>query len=456
MINMKPFKPFVIHGIAKDISFEGKGVVSFTSGTLFCDSLFIDEEADIEVLYKRNGVYFGKIKKLYKLSKNRIEPKCKVCSACGGCQFQQYSYAAQLIYKQNKVKSALYRHLKKEIDVNKVIGMDNPYYYRNKIQMPIGKDKKNNIISGFYRSGTHDIIPIEKCYIEDEVSFNIIKVLKDLIKEFHYEPYDEDSGKGIFRHILIRSSKHYKEVMVTLVTNVDEFKGKNNFVKEYIKRCPNITSIIQNINTRKTNVILGEKERVLYGPAFIKDSILGINFLISSKSFFQVNPIQVEKLYQTAIEMADLKPNDRVLDAYSGIGTISLIVSKYVKEVVGIEIVKDAVKDANKNKKINNIDDVSFICGDAKEEIRKLNEDNIKFDVVFVDPPRKGLDKEFIDALLDVKPSKIIYISCEPETLARDIFLLTTKKYKINKVQPVDMFPMTYHVETVTSLILNK
>lgn len=445
---MASFKPFI--GKCIDISFEGKGVVKTLYGTCFVDGLFIDEEAEIEILYKRAGSFFGRVRRLIKKSPDRIQPLCGVCTACGGCQFQQLSYKAQLEYKTNKVKTSFKRyHL--VVDVLSCLGMEDPYHYRNKIQVPVGRDPHGHIVTGFYRSGTHKIIPVEHCYIESMKASKIVEVFKALLKEFHYEVYDEDSRTGLFRHILIRTSYHYDEVMVTLVTTIDSFKGKNNFVKEFIKRASSITTIVQNINSRDTNVILGEKERVLYGKGYIKDSILGVDFHISSKSFFQVNPIQVEKLYQKALDLASLDKSQNIFDAYSGIGTIGLIASKYVKSVLGVEVVKEAVKDAKKNAVLNNINNASFLLGDAGEELEKLASENIFFDTVFVDPPRKGVDERFISSLLKVKPKTIIYISCEPETLARDVAKLSSE-YNIKEVQPVDMFPMTFHVESVLRL----
>ena len=447
-LNYKPFK-----GICTDLSFEGKGVVKTLYGVCFVDGLFPGEEAEIEIEYKRAGSFFGKVRRLITKSPDRIQPLCGVCTACGGCQLQQLSYAAQLKYKRDKVANAFKRHLNKELDVLPTIGMDDPYHYRNKIQVPIGRDPHGHIVSGFYRSGTHKIIPIETCYIEDKRASKIIKVIKDLMKEFKYSPYDEDTRHGLIRHVLVRSSYHYEEIMVTIVTNADEFKGKNNFVKALLTRCPKIKCVVQNINTRDTNVILGEKERVLFGTGEIKDSILGVDFLISSKSFFQVNPVQVEKLYQTAIDFADLKKDDIVFDAYCGIGTIGLIASKKVKEVVGVEIVKEAIFDAKKNAKLNQIDNATFICNDASDAIQRFAEGKKIFDCVFVDPPRKGLDEKFVNSLLETKPKRIVYVSCEPETLARDVALLE-KEYEIKEIQPVDMFPMTHHVETVVNLCL--
>ena len=442
-----------VTGKCTDLSFEGKGVVKLSYGVVFVDGLFPGEEAEIEILYKRAGSYFGKVYRLITKSKDRIQPKCGVCTACGGCQLQQLSYQAQLEYKTNKVKEALRRHEIKGVDVLPCFGMENPYEYRNKVQVPLGRDPHGHIVSGFYRSGTHKIIPVEKCWIENIKAEKIISNIKKLMKDFHYAPYDEDTRTGIFRHILIRTSYHYNEVMVTLVTNQDEFRGKNNFVKELVKLNPEITSIIQNINTRDTNVILGEKERVLFGPQTIKDSILGVDFLISSKSFFQVNPIQVEKLYDFAINFGNLSKNEEIFDAYCGIGTISLCASKFVKKVTGVEIVKEAIIDAKKNAKINHIENAEFLLGDAGEVFEKLVSQKTKFSTVFVDPPRKGLDEKFINTLLQLEPEKVVYVSCVPETLARDLKLLE-KSYEIEKVQPVDMFPMTFHVETIVSLIL--
>lgn len=448
---MSEIKPFV--GKCIDLSFEGKGVVKTLYGVCFVDGLFPGEEAYIQINYKRAGSFFGKVTKLNKKSPDRIQPRCGVCTACGGCQFQQLAYPAQLEYKTNKVKDAFRRHLGKEFDVLPCIGMDDPYNYRNKIQVPIGRDPHGHIVTGFYRSGTHKIVPIDECHIEDKRAGLILKEIKSLIKQFRYEPYDEDTRRGIFRHILIRTSYHYDEIMVTLVTNADEFKGKNNFVKELIKRVPSIKTVVQNINTRDTNVILGERERILYGSGTIKDSILGVDFIISSKSFFQVNPIQVEKLYSKAIDAAKLSKDDVVFDAYCGIGTISLIASKQCKSVLGVEIVNEAIKDAIKNAKPNKIENTKFICGDAGDTLEKLANEDTHFDCVFVDPPRKGLDEKFINSLLRVKPKKLVYVSCDPETLARDINILSME-YKINSIQPVDMFPMTFHVESVVSLSL--
>lgn len=440
----------LIRGTCLDLSSEGKGVIKVGQETIFVDGLFIGEEADIEILYSRAGVSFGRVIKLHKLSKDRIEPRCKVCTVCGGCQFQQLAYPAQLEYKTNRVKEALKRIAHLDVEVKPCLGMENPYFYRNKIQMPVGLDKKGKIISGFYKERSHEIIPIDECFIEDERAHPILNTIKKLMKEMRIAPYNEDSRQGIIRHILIRTSHTKKDLMVVLVTNQANFRGQRNLIKSLIQAHPEITTIVENVNTRQTNVILGEKEYVLFGKGYIEDTLLGIDFKISASSFYQINPLQTEVLYNEAIKAANITKNDVLLDAYSGVGTIGLIMAKYAKEVLAVEISKDAIKDAINNAKKNNITNVKFICDDASRYLANLE---TKLDVVIMDPPRKGSDEVFLSAVLRNLPKKIIYISCNPETLARDLAILT-KKYKIESVQPVDMFPMSSHVETCVLLEL--
>lgn len=439
----------IIRAKCCDISSEGKGVVKLGKEVCFVDGLFIGEEADIEVNYKRAGVYYGKVKKLYALSKDRIQPKCKVCTSCGGCQYQQINYQTQLQYKTKRVKEALSRIGGIKVEVLPCIGMEDPYYYRNKIQMPYGKDKKGNVVYGFYKENSHEIIPVKQCAIEDERAASILWDIKELVKQMRIPVYNEDNGKGILRYVLIRTSYHYPEIMVVLVTSMMNFPGQRNFVEELIKLHPEITTVVENINKRSTNVILGEQEKVLYGSGHIRDDILGLTFEISASSFFQINPVQVEKLYQIAIDLIDFKDKPIVLDAYSGVGTIGLIAARKAKKVISVEINKSASNNAVKNAKRNNIENINFYCDDAGRYIENTNED---IDIVIMDPPRKGSDEKFLSTLLDKKPKQIIYISCDPETLARDLKFLSTE-YSPSYVQPVDMFPMTAHVETVCLLV---
>jgi len=435
-----------------DLSFEGKGVAKFEKGVVFVDGLFPGEEAEIEITYTRAGSFFGKIRKLLTLSKDRIQPRCPVCTSCGGCQFQQLNYHAQLAFKKNKVKNAFLRTAKMDVEVNDVIGMEDPYFYRNKIQMPVGKDRFGKIVTGFYKANSHDIVPIEKCYIEDERSAPILKTIRELMKEIRIEPYDEDKRTGVIRHILIRASFYKKQIMVVIVTNVNSFPGQRNFVNALTSKHPEITTIVQNINKRDTNVILGNYENILYGKGFIEDSLLGINYQISSKSFYQINPNQTEKLYTTAIKAANLSKEDIVFDAYTGIGTIAILAAKHAKHVIGVEIVNQAIRDAIRNAKHNGVNNIEFHANDVSDYMDLMAHNKQSIDVLFMDPPRKGADERFLKSVLTLKPKKIIYISCEPETLARDIKLLSAK-YNIESIQPVDMFPQTHHVETVVLLV---
>lgn len=452
---MKKNIPTLLKGICVDLSFEGKGVFKSKDEVVFVDNMFPGEEGEIEVTYKRNGALFGKVKKLDKVSKDRIEPRCKVCSSCGGCCFQQLSYQAQLEYKTNKVKEQFKKIAKMDVKVNPCVGMDNPYFYRNKIQMPFGKDNKGNPYCGFYKANTHVIVPIETCYIEDERAVHILDAIKKLLKSFKIEPYNEDERWGILRHVLIKTSFYKKEIMVVLVTSIDSFPSRNNFVKALVKECPEITTIVQNINSRSTNVILGEKERVLYGKGYIEDTLCGVNFQISSKSFYQTNPIMTEKLYSYAIEKANLTKEDIAFDAYSGIGTIGLIASKNAKEIISVELVSQAVKDGIRNAKRNNITNFRMYNDDASSFMVKMASNKQSVDVLFMDPPRKGSDQRFLDALIKLKPKRVVYVSCDPTTLARDVAYIS-KSYEIKDIQPFDMFPQTFHTENVCLLTLRK
>ena len=438
----------IIKGKAIDLSSEGKGVVKYHNDIIFVDGLFPDEEADIEILYQRAGVYFGKVKHLYRISKERIQPKCKICTSCGGCQYQQLDYKAQLKYKTKRVKEALSRIAHVKQDVLPCIGADNPYNYRNKIQVPFVKDKNGVVKFGFYKENTHIIMPIKECAIENKKAAPILWDIKLLLEEMNIPTYNEDNGRGILRYVLIRTSYHYDELMVVLVTTQMNFPGQRNFINELVSRHPEITTIVENVNSRRTNVILGDKEKVLYGPGHIKDDILGLTFEISAASFFQVNPIQVEKLYASALNLIDFSKKEIVLDAYSGVGTIGLIAARNAKQVISVEINKSAHKNAIENAKRNNIDNIEFHCADAGEFISNYPGD---IDVLIMDPPRSGSDKTFLSTVMNKRIKKIVYVSCNPETLARDIQYLSSM-YEVNYVQPVDMFPMTAHVETVVEL----
>lgn len=434
-----------------DFTFDGQGLAKDKNKrTYFVPSLLIDEEAEIEVLYHKKDYDIGKIKKITKLSPYRINPKCPCATACGGCSFQNLLYEKELEYKRKVAINTLKSIAKIDVKNPSIIGMEEPYYYRNKIQVPFGYDKQKRLVFGFYRLKSHDIVPISECVIESKEHVSILKSIKDLMLSMKINAYDEDKDEGILRHVLIRVGKVSKEIMVVLVVKEKQFKNKGVFVKELVKLNPEITTVIYNYNERRTNVILGEKEEVAYGRGFIFDSLLGINFKISSKSFYQVNHDQCEKLYSLAISKAHLTKEDEILDAYCGIGTIGLIASKYVKNVLGVEIVKEAIEDAIQNAKLNNIKNAIFIVSDAKDVMLKK-----AYDCVFVDPPRKGLDPKFLKGIMNSHPKKIVYISCDVGTLARDLSILK-KNYNIESIDFIDMFPRTFHVETVAYLELKR
>ena len=439
----------IIKGKCVDISSEGKGVIKTVYGVIFVDGLLLDEEAEIEVTYASKGVSYGKIKRLISKSPDRIQPACPISTACGGCVFQNASYEYELKYKKHKVEETLKRigHITTKVD--DVIGMEQPDHYRNKIQIPFGRDR-GQIVYGFYKANTHKIIPIKECNIEDKRAAKILNDIATLMTSMRIEPYNEDLRRGIIRHVLIRTSSISDAVMVVLVCNVETFPGRNNFVKALVDLNPNIKTVIQNTNKRDTNVILGEQEKVLYGKGFIEDEILGLKFNVSSKSFFQVNHKQTEILYKTAINAAKITQNDVVLDAYAGVATIGLLCAKHAKEVVSVEIEKSAVLNGIANAKNNNITNIKILEDDCTEYLRNQRP---HFDVVIMDPPRKGNTEIFLNAVMDIKPNRIVYVSCEPSTLARDLAVLS-KQYEISFVQPVDMFPRTFHVETVVCLQL--
>jgi len=446
-----PKKTF--HAACTDLTYEGKGVCHDGNDVVFVDGMFPGDEGDVRITYRRNGQLFGEVAHLNKSSGDRIEPRCKICSACGGCCFQQYAYSVQLLYKQKKVQEQFRKVGHMEVSVLPTIGMDDPYYYRNKIQMPFGLDDRGNPYCGFYKENSHIIVPVTECFIQDKRGVHILSVLKSLLKSFRISPYFEDERRGVLRHVLIRTSYYQPQIMVVLVTSVDSFPSRNNFVHELVKECPEITTVVQNINDRSTNVILGEREHVLYGRGFIEDSLCGVSFQISSKSFYQTNPKMTEILYSKAMEAAKLTSTDVVFDAYSGIGTIGLIAAKSVKDVVSVEIIPAAVRDAINNAKHNAITNFHEYADDASSFINRLAQEGKKIDVLFMDPPRKGSDERFLDALCRLKPSRLVYISCDPSTLARDVAYIQ-KSYRIESIQPVDMFPQSFHVETVCELSL--
>ena len=374
--------------------------------------------------------------------------KCTVSKKCGSCQYQGISYKEQLAVKQKKMNKLL----KKFANVKPIIGMENPFYYRNKVHAVFDRDRKGNIICGTYEAKTHKVVPVEECLIEDKISQEIIRTIRDMLKSFKIKTYDEDTGYGLLRHVLVRRGFSTGEIMVVLVAASPIFPSKNNFVKALRKKYPQITTVVLNVNDKKTSMVLGERDIVLYGKGFIRDNLCGCSFRISPQSFYQVNPVQTEILYKTAIEYAGLGRKETVIDAYCGIGTIGLVAAGKAKNVIGVELNPDAVHDAKINARENKITNTRFYQGDAGEFMEKMAEEGERADVVFMDPPRTGSDKKFMSSVIKLAPSRIVYISCGPESLARDLEYFTEHGYTVRKIQPVDMFSFTDHCENVVLL----
>ncbi len=374
--------------------------------------------------------------------------RCPVYKKCGGCDFQGVPYEEQLKIKETQVRQLLAPFCK----VHPIAGMKNPYHYRNKVHAVFSHDKKGNAVSGVYQKGTHIVVPVERCMIEDEKADEIIGSIRGLLKSFKIRTYDEDTGYGLLRHVLVRRGFASGEILVVLVTASPVFPSKNNFVKALRKLHPEITTIVQNVNGRGTSMVLGNQEKTLYGKGYIEDILCGYTFRISPKSFYQVNPAQTEILYKKAIKLAGLTGKELVLDAYCGIGTIGLIASRGVGQVIGVELNRDAVRDAVANAKRNQVKNVRFYCADAGKFMVDMAADGVKADVVFMDPPRSGSDVTFLDCLAKMAPKRVVYISCEPESLARDLKYLKKKGYQAEGAWPVDMFGWTGCVETVVML----
>ena len=370
---------------------------------------------------------------------------CPLAKKCGGCQLQNMTYPRQLKWKQARAEILL-----KEFGrVGKIIGMENPLHYRNKVQAAFGRTKSGKIISGVYQSGSHRIVNVDSCMTEDETADRIIVDIREMLPEFKIWVYDEDRRTGWLRHVLIKRGFSTGEVMAVLVAADGRFPMKKKFFSKLIEMHPEITTVILNINSKDTTLVLGDREEILYGKGYIEDVLCGLRFAISARSFYQINPVQCEKLYAKALEYAALDENTTAIDAYCGIGTIGLAASQSAGRVIGVELNADAVNDAISNAKRNGIKNARFYCADAGDFMEEMAAAGEKADVVFMDPPRAGSSRKFINSLLRMKPDRVVYISCNPETLARDLRFITKGGYKVQKITPVDMFPFTNHVETV-------
>jgi len=426
-----------------DNGFEGEGIAKIENFPIFVPGAIKGEKCKILIVKKLTSYAYGKILEIIEESENRVNADCTTYKRCGGCNLRHIKYEETLKIKQNAVQNLVNKTLKNKLQVENVVGMENPYHYRNKVQYPVGINKEGKPVLGVFANRTHEIIPMEKCLIQNEKSEEIAKYIFDYWCSKGYSIYNEITGKGLLRHIVIKNGIKTNEIMCILVINGKEFPNESDLVNELTVKYLNIKSIVKNINTKNTNVILGEKNIDLYGNGYIQDKLGEYVFNISPLSFYQVNPIQAEKLYNIGVEAAGITKNDTVFDLYCGIGTITIFMSKYAKKVYGVEIIKQAIEMAKENAKINSIDNTEFIAGDVEKVLEELIEKRkVNPDIVMVDPPRKGLDNTSIKNLLKVLPKKIVYISCNPATLVRDLAKLE-EKYEIKKIIPVDMFPFT-------------
>lgn len=456
--------------IITDIGTNGEGIGRVDGYTLFIKDAIIGDEVEAKIIKAKKNYGYARLMNIITPSKDRIEPVCPVARQCGGCQIQEMDYQAQLRFKQELVKNNIERigHIS-DYQMMPVIGMDEPFHYRNKAQYPVGMDKDGNIVMGFFAGRTHHIIDNTDCALGAKINSRILGIIKEYMQDNRIKPYDEDKHAGTVRHILIRNGYHTDQIMVCLVINAESIKNSDDLVKR-LKDIDGMTSIMININRNKTNVILGDTCKTLWGKSYIEDYICDIRYQISPLSFYQVNPKQTEKLYSKALEYAGLTGNETVWDLYCGIGTISLFMAAKARKVYGVEIVPQAIEDAKNNARLNNIDNAEFFVGKAEEVVPAFYEElsrkaangdeeakrGIHPDVVVVDPPRKGCEETLLETVVKMSPKRMVYVSCDSATLARDLKFMEEHGYKVEKVQAVDQFGNTVHVETVVKLSLKK
>lgn len=446
----------------EDMSHDGEGIGKVDGYTLFVKDAVIGDTVRVKLMKTKKHYGYARLTDIIEPSADRVQPRCAFARQCGGCQIQALSYEKQLEYKQNKIKNNLLRiggFAEDEFTMEPMIGMDEPYHYRNKAQFPVGYDKEGNLITGFYAGHTHTIINNIKCHLGAAVNEEILNVVLDYMKENHVSAYDETSHKGLVRHVLIRYGFSSDEIMVCLVINGSHLPASKALVDALIK-IPGMTSISLNSNCERTNVILGRDGKVLWGQPYITDQIGNVSYQISPLSFYQVNPMQTEKLYGKALEFADLQGKETVWDLYCGIGTISLFLAQKAQKVYGVEIIPEAIEDAKRNARLNGFENAEFFVGKAEEVLPDFYESYAKehpgshatADVIVVDPPRKGCEQSVLDTMVKMQPRRIVYVSCDSATLARDLKYLSERGYRVEKVQGVDQFPHTVHVEVACCL----
>ena len=449
-INVNFTKNSILEMQVTGLGSSGEGVGKVQGFTFFVPGALAGEKIRFQAKQVKKSYGIGELTNVLEPSPERVKPVCPVYKQCGGCQLQHLSYEGQLTVKRQQVIDALERlgHFK-GIKVENTLGDDDPWHYRNKMQVPVASGKKGSLDIGCFAQATHRVINVEECFIQKKANNAIAAVVRAWMKEYKIPALEEDARRGIVRHVMGRVGVATGEVMAVLITNspmVPHIKDLGKMLREAI---PGFKTLVQNVNTRHTNVIMGEKSRIVTGPGFIQDSIGTLTFNISPESFFQVNSEQAAKLYGEALKAANLTSKETVVDVYCGTGTITLFLAQKAARAIGIEIVPSAIKDARINARNNKIANAQFVLGDAAVELPKLAQEGIKADVIVLDPPRAGCDQRVINAIAAVKPKKVVYVSCNPASLARDAELLCKKGYKINKVQPVDLFPQTHHVESV-------
>ena len=440
-----------------DIGQGGVGIGKYEGFTVFVDGGLVQDKIKVKITKSKKNYAVGDIVEIIEKSPFRVERKCsESLRQCGGCQIQELDYQKQLDVKTNEVKQVISRIGKlDDVVIHDTLGMEHPFRYRNKAQFPIQK-KDNMPVIGFYKKKSHDLISTDECIIQHEVNDKIIKIIKTYIRAYNVSIYDEKTHKGLLRHLVTKVGFTTGEVMIVLVANGKKLPYLKELASVLKENIPGFKTLVVNVNTQKTNVILGKENIVAYGDGMIRDYIGELVFEISPLSFFQVNPLQTEVLYNKSLEYANLGENDTVFDIYCGIGTISLFLAQKAKKVYGIEIVEDAIKDAKRNAKINNMDNVEFYVGKAEEVVPKMYKEGKRANVVVVDPPRKGCDEKVLDTIVSMEPDRVVYVSCNPSTLARDLAYLNERGYKCHEIQPVDMFPHSVHVENVAWLSKEK
>ena len=440
-----------------DLGSTGEGIGRVDGFTLFVKDALIGDVIQAKVIKVKKSYGYGRLMEIVTPSPYRTEPRCVQARACGGCQIQPLAYEEQLKYKENKVRGLLERVGKvQDYVMEPIIGMEAPWHYRNKAQFPVGTTKDGEIVTGFYAGRTHSIVPVETCFIQHPENEKLMDIVRRWMNDHQVSAYDETTHKGLVRHIFTRIGKYTGEIMVCLVINGNKIPAAQDLIERLVQ-VPGMKSICLNLNREKTNVILGNEVKYLWGEHFITDFIGDVKYRISPLSFFQVNPVQTQKLYQTALEYGDIKKDEVVWDLYCGIGTISLFLAKHAKQVCGVEIVPQAIDDARENARHNDIQNASFFVGKTEEVVPQQYEENgISADVIVVDPPRKGCDEKLLDCMVKMAPERIVYVSCDPATLARDLKFLEEHGYKVMKVRCVDMFPHSVHVETVVLLSQQK